>query len=87
MKVIEARELEQLVRRTFPGKHLFSAHSELGLGTGRPPQVTFVHGGPDPFLDSQFDAWVAGSPRCRRLRGYPHALIASLPAPRSGVRV
>jgi hypothetical protein len=63
MKVIEARELEQLVRRTFPGKHLFSAHSELGLGTGRPPQVTFVHGGPDPFLDSQFDAWLAGSPR------------------------
>jgi hypothetical protein len=24
--------------------------------------VAFVHGGPDPFLDSQFDAWLAGSP-------------------------
>jgi hypothetical protein len=25
--------------------------------------VTFVHGGPDPFLDRHFDAWLAGLPR------------------------
>jgi hypothetical protein len=62
MKILEALELEQLVRKTFPGKRLFSAMSELGLNAGRPPVVAFVHGGPDPFLDSQFDAWLAGSP-------------------------
>jgi hypothetical protein len=61
MKVIEARELEALVRDTFPAKDRFSAASELGLKAGR-PLVTFVHGGPDPFLDRQFDAWLAGSP-------------------------
>jgi len=61
MKVIEARELERLVRETFPAKRLFSAASELGLKAGR-SVVTFVHGGPDPFLDRQFDAWLAGSP-------------------------
>jgi len=62
MKVLEALELEQLVRRTFPGKQLFSAMSELGLRAGRPPVVAFVHGGPDPFLDTQFDAWLEGCP-------------------------
>ena len=61
MKVIEARELERLVRETFPVKSLFCAAPELGLKAGR-PVVTFVHGGPDPFLDRQFDAWLAGSP-------------------------
>jgi hypothetical protein len=61
MKVIEARELERLVRETFPAKHLFCAASELGLRAGR-SVVTFVHGGPDPFLDRQFDAWLEGSP-------------------------
>jgi hypothetical protein len=61
MKVIEARELEHLVRETFPAKRLFSAASELGLKAGR-SVVTFVHGGPDPFLDRQFDAWLEGSP-------------------------
>jgi hypothetical protein len=61
MKVIEARELERLVRETFPAKRLFSAASELGLKAGR-SVVTFVHGGPDPFLDHQFDAWLEGSP-------------------------
>ncbi len=24
--------------------------------------VTFVHGGADPFLDRQFDAWLEGKP-------------------------
>ena len=62
MKVLEALELEQLVRKTFPGKGLFSAISDLGLRPGRPPVVAFVHGGPDPFLDSHFDAWLEGSP-------------------------
>jgi hypothetical protein len=61
MKVIEARELERLVRETFPAKSLFCAAPELGLKAGR-AVVTFVHGGPDPFLDRQFDAWLAGSP-------------------------
>ena len=61
MKVIEPRELERLVRETFPAKRLFSAASELGLKAGR-SVVTFVHGGPDPFLDRQFDAWLEGSP-------------------------
>jgi len=61
MKIIEARELERLVRETFPAKRLFSAASELGLKAGR-SVVTFVHGGPDPFLDRQFDAWLEGSP-------------------------
>jgi hypothetical protein len=61
MKVIEARELERLVRETFPAKRLFSAASELGLKAGR-SVVTFVHGGPDPFLDRHFDAWLEGSP-------------------------
>ena len=61
MRVIGTRELEQLVRETFPAKQLFSAESDLGLN-GRAPIVTFVHGGPDPFLDRQFDAWLEGSP-------------------------
>jgi hypothetical protein len=61
MKVIEARELERLVRETFPAKHCFCADAELGL-KGRTPVVAFVHGGPDPFLDREFDAWLDGSP-------------------------
>lgn len=60
MKVIESRELEALVRETFPEKGQFSAEAELGLKASR-PVVTFVHGGPDPFLDRQFDAWLRGS--------------------------
>jgi hypothetical protein len=61
MQVIEARELERLVRETFPAKQRFCAVSDLAL-SGRAPIVTFVHGGPDPFLDQQFDAWLEGSP-------------------------
>jgi hypothetical protein len=60
MKVIEARELERLVRDTFPARRLFSAASELGLQAGR-SVVTFVHGGADPFLDRAFDAWLGGA--------------------------
>ena len=51
MKVIEARELERLVRETFPAKRLFSAIADLGLNVGRSVVVVFVHGGSDPFLD------------------------------------
>jgi hypothetical protein len=60
MRIIEARELEHLVRETFPARRLFSAASELGLKAGR-SVVTFVHGGPDPFLDHAFDAWLGGT--------------------------
>jgi len=61
MKVIGSGELERLVRETFPEKQLFSADSEFGLNRARAPIVTFVHGGPDPFLDRQFDDWLGGS--------------------------
>ena len=59
MRIIETRELERLVRETFPARRFFAAASELGLQAGR-SVVTFVHGGPDPFLDRGFDAWLAG---------------------------
>lgn len=61
MNVIKADELERLVRETFPEKRSFSADSELGLARSRTPVVTFVHGGPDPFLDRQFDDWLGGA--------------------------
>jgi hypothetical protein len=63
MKVIETRELEQLVRDTFPAKRLFCAKSELGIAPNRTPVVSFVHGGLDPFLDHHFEAWLEGLPR------------------------
>ena len=59
MRVIEARELGRLVRDTFAQKRSFS-EAELGLQAGR-PALAFVHGGPDPFLDQQFDAWLTGT--------------------------
>jgi hypothetical protein len=62
MKIIGLRELERLVRETFPAKQVFSADAELGGHVSRAPVVSFVHGGPDPFLDRQFDAWLGGSP-------------------------
>jgi hypothetical protein len=62
MNVIGVRELEGLVRKTFPGKDRFCADAELGSQTRRSPVVSFVHGGPDPFLDRHFDAWLDGSP-------------------------
>src|SRR4030095_6715764 len=49
MKVIGLRELEGLVRKTFPARGVFSAESELGLHASRPPVVGFVHGGADPL--------------------------------------
>jgi hypothetical protein len=62
MKVLETRELERLVRDTFPAKERFSAAAELGLDRRRAPLIAFVHGGPDPYLDREFDAWLGGSP-------------------------
>jgi hypothetical protein len=61
MKVIDALELERLVRETFPARRFFSAASELGLKAGR-AVVAFVHGGPDPLLDRELDTWLEGSP-------------------------
>jgi hypothetical protein len=60
MQILGIPELEQLVRRSFPAKRLFSAAAELGVTSNRLPVVTFVHGGPDPFLDRHFDAWLEG---------------------------
>jgi hypothetical protein len=59
--VIESRELERLVRETFPQKARFSAEAELGFGPHARPAVAFVHGGCDPFLDRQFEAWLRGT--------------------------
>ncbi len=61
MRIVGVQELEQLVRKTFPEKGAFSAAAELGARSQRWPIVTFVHGGPDPFLDRQFDGWLVGS--------------------------
>jgi hypothetical protein len=60
MTIVDDREIERLVRETFPVRRTFSAAADLGPTLAR-PVVTFVHGGPDPFLDRQFDAWLAGS--------------------------
>jgi hypothetical protein len=61
MKVIDACELERLVRDTFAAPHAFSADDQLGREAR--PMVAFVHGGPDPFLDRQVDAWLQGAAR------------------------
>ena len=60
MKIIQTRELECLVRQTFPQKGFFSARAELD-GSMPWPFVGFVHGGADPYLDQHFDAWLGGS--------------------------
>jgi hypothetical protein len=59
MNIIDAREIERLVGETFPRRRGFVA-GDLGISASR-PVVAFVHGGPDPFLDRQFDAWLDGS--------------------------
>lgn len=63
MNVIQTRDLERLVRETFPAKRQFSAEAELGTNARSASVVTFVHGGPDPFLDRQFEAWLRGVQR------------------------
>jgi hypothetical protein len=62
MTIIDRHELERLVRETFPAKRLFSAATDFDLAEHRAPVVVSVHGGPDPFLDRAFDAWLNGSP-------------------------
>jgi hypothetical protein len=61
MKIIDNAEIERLVREVFPARRGFSAAADLGV---RPswPVVARVHGGPDPFLDREFEAWREGSP-------------------------
>src|SRR5215470_12584680 len=61
MTFIEAHELERLVRETFPQRARFSAEAEAGVGAGARPAVALVHGGCDPFLDRQFEAWLQGT--------------------------
>lgn len=61
MNILDEREIERLVGETFPRRSAFSAVADLGVNAAR-PVVAFVHGGPDPFLDRQFDAWLDGSP-------------------------
>lgn len=62
MRILGTFELERLVREAFPAKQSFSAEAELCSAAKRLPVVTFVHGGADPFLDRQFDAWLEGKP-------------------------
>ena len=61
MNLIDAAQLERLVRETFPQRNQFSAEVDLGLAPGSRPPVAFVHGGCDPFLDRHFEAWLCGS--------------------------
>jgi hypothetical protein len=61
MNIIDDREIERLVGETFPHRRSFSVAADLGVRPHR-PLVAFVHGGPDPFLDRQFDAWLDGLP-------------------------
>jgi hypothetical protein len=60
MVVIDAEELDELVRTTFPQKQRFSAGTELGLAARRPVFAS-VHGGYDPMLERHFEAWLAGA--------------------------
>lgn len=61
MRVIDTRELERLVRTSFPLKDRFSAEADLGLDRRRLPAIAMVHGGPDPYLDRPVDAWLQGA--------------------------
>jgi hypothetical protein len=61
MKFIDSVDVERLVREVFPEKRAFSAAADLSVSSSR-PVMAFVHGGPDPFLDQQFEAWLEGSP-------------------------
>lgn len=61
MRILDDTEIERLVREAFPERRAFSAGTDLGVSSTR-PVVAFVHGGPDPCLDRQFEAWLEGSP-------------------------
>jgi hypothetical protein len=62
VNLLDASELERLVRETFPQKERFSAEADLGLGAGSRPPVAFVHGGCDPFLDRRSSLAVRPAP-------------------------
>ena len=66
MRVLEANELERLVRRTFPAKRGFAVGPDLGLAPNRLPAIAFIHGGPDPYLDRELDDWLDRRPEVRR---------------------
>ncbi len=61
MKIIDNVDIERLVREVFPAKRAFSVAADLAVRPSR-SVVARVHGGPDPFLDRQFEAWLEGSP-------------------------
>lgn len=61
MTIIDNVDIERLVREAFPAKRAFSFARDLGVRPSR-PVVARVHGGPDPFLDDHFAAWLEGSP-------------------------
>jgi len=61
VKIIDNVDIERLVREVFPAKRAFSVAADLGVRPSR-PVVARVHGGLDPFLDHQFEAWLEGSP-------------------------
>jgi hypothetical protein len=65
MFVIEAEDLERMVRRAFPQKRWFSAAAELGVRAER-ALFASVHGGCDPFLERQFEDWLVGRGAVRR---------------------
>ena len=46
MRVIEATELELMIRRTFPEKAVFPVHADLALTSTRLPAICFENGGP-----------------------------------------
>ncbi|HSD52921.1 MAG TPA: hypothetical protein VLC47_02085 [Burkholderiales bacterium] len=60
MFVLDAAELERMVRMTFPQKRRFSAEAELAFAARRPVFAS-VHGGCDPFLERQFEDWLDGA--------------------------
>jgi hypothetical protein len=59
VNILRADELEQLVRTAFPAKGVYSMDGDQ---LRHLPVVMFVHGGSDPFLDRELDAWLAGAP-------------------------
>ena len=59
MRVLEANELERLVRCTFPAKPGFAVGPDLGL-TPNASGGGVIDGGPDPYLDRELDDWLEG---------------------------
>jgi len=62
MNILNEPDIERMVRQAFPARSGFSAAEELGLARMHGPVVLFVHGGTDPFTDSQLERWIEGAP-------------------------